>query len=348
MLSKRAQANGDDEAWYKKKRCIDTMSPIKHFKIETDSSDQRLDVFLSDNYPEISRTKIQKCIEDSVVLLNGKKAKKRTTLNENDVVEVDEGALTSVNEINLEPQNIPLDILYEDDHFVAINKPAGMVVHPGSGNREGTMVNALLYHLDSLSEGSARERPGIVHRLDKNTSGVIVVAKNDTAHNALAALFAERKINKEYLGFCIGIQPKDKDLIDAPIGRKKNDPLRFCVRQGGKEAQTEYTLLVHRSGISHITFHPKTGRTHQIRIHSSHAGFAVVQDNLYGGDKKKIMHLQPLDRPFAYSVFKCFSRHALHAQKLSFIHPFTDKRVSFEAPLPEDFRKAVGLFGDSE
>ncbi len=320
------------------------MPSLKQFTIDTEASGLRLDVYISNNYPDISRTKIQKCIEDNIVLLNGKKAKKRAALKENDIVEIDEDALTNVNEINLEPQNIPLDILYEDDHFVAINKPAGMVVHPGSGNREGTMVNALLYHLESLSEGSDRERPGVVHRLDKNTSGVIVAAKNDRAHNALASLFAERKIKKEYVGFCIGRQPKEKDCIDAPIGRKKNDPLRFCVRQGGKEAQTEYTLLAHRSGISHVTFHPKTGRTHQIRIHSSHSGFAVVQDNLYGGDKKKIMNLQPLDRPFAYAVFKCFSRHALHARRLSFVHPFTEKEVSFEAPLPEDFRKAVELF----
>ncbi len=323
------------------------MSPLKQFTIDNESSGLRLDVYMSNNYPEISRTKIQQCIKDGVIVLNGKKAKKRTVLKEYDIVELDEDALTSVNEINLEPQNIPLDILYEDDHFVAINKPAGMVVHPGSGNREGTMVNALLYHMDSLSEGSARERPGVVHRLDKNTSGVIVAAKNDTAHNSLAALFAERKIDKEYLGFCIGRQPKEQDCIDAPIGRKKNDPLRFCVRQDGKEAQTEYTLLDYKSGISHVTFHPKTGRTHQIRIHCSHSGFAVVQDNLYGGDKKKIMHLQPLDRPFAYAVFKCFSRHALHARRLSFVHPFTEKEVSFEAPLPEDFRKAVELFEGS-
>ena len=324
------------------------MAPLKKMIIDTASEGMRLDVFISDQYHSISRTKIQKCIEKGIILLNNAHAKKRTVLKEGDVVELDEEALTSVNKMHIEPQEIPLDILYEDEFFVAVNKPAGMVVHPGSGNKDQTLVNALLFHMESLSAGSAEDRPGVVHRIDKDTSGVIIAAKNDEAHHAFADLFAKRKIEKEYIGFCIGRYPKETDTIDAPIGRKKNDPIRFCVTKKGKEAVTEYRLLSHKSGISLISFLPRTGRTHQIRIHSGFAGFPVVEDNLYGGDKKKILLLQPLDRPFVYKIFGCFSRHALHARRLSFTHPFTDEKTSLEAPFPEDFQKAIGLFEYTE
>ena len=324
------------------------MASLKKLIVETVSEGARLDVFISEQYPAISRTKIQKCIEEGIILLNSTSAKKRTVLKEGDSVELDEEALKSATEIHVEPQDIPLDILYEDEYFVAVNKPAGMVVHPGSGNRDNTLVNALLFHFDSLSSGSAKERPGIVHRLDKDTSGLIIAAKNDEAHNALAALFAERNVEKEYTGFCIGRHPRDEDTIDAPIGRKKNDPIRYCVRKKGKEAVTNYKLLSHKSGISLLSFHPRTGRTHQIRIHCSHCGFPVVEDNLYGGDKKKVLNLQPLDRPFTYKIFGCFSRHALHARRIFFIHPFTREDMSLEAPFPGDFQEAVEVFGDVE
>lgn len=322
------------------------MASFKKMIIDTTSEGMRLDVFISEQYQSISRTKIQKCIEEGTILLNNRPAKKRTVLKEGDTVEFDEEALTSAAEIHVEPQNIPIDILYEDDYFVAVNKPAGMVVHPGSGNRDNTLVNALLFHLDSLSSGSGNERPGIVHRLDKDTSGLIIAAKSDAAHNALADLFAGRSVEKEYTGFCIGRHPRDEDTIDAPIGRKKNDPIRYCVRKTGKEAVTDYNLISHKSGVSLLKFYPRTGRTHQIRIHSSHSGFPVVEDKLYGGDKKKVLNLQPLDRPFAYKIFGCFSRHALHARHLSFIHPFTNQNLSLEAPFPGDFQEAVGVFKD--
>lgn len=322
------------------------MASSKKMIIDTSSEGVRLDVFISEHYPLISRTKIQKCIEKGIILLNNSPTKKRSILKEGDMVEFNEEALTSTTDIHVEPQNIPLDIIFEDEYFVAVNKPAGMVVHPGSGNKDNTLVNALLFHLDSLSSGSSIERPGIVHRLDRDTSGLIVAAKNDEAHNALAALFAERSVEKEYFGFCIGKCPKDEDTINAPVGRKKNDPIRYCVRRNGKEAVTDYTLLSHKSGISLLNFYPRTGRTHQIRIHSSYRGFPVVQDGLYGGGKIKVLNLQPLDRPFAYKLFGCFSRHALHARRLSFVHPFTREGISLEAPFPEDFQKAVELFED--
>ena len=324
------------------------MSTLKKLIIEKESAGLRLDIFISEQYPKISRTKIQKCIEDGIILLNNTHAKKRAALKDGDTIELDEEALTSAAEMHIEPQEIPLDILYEDEYFAAVNKPSGMVVHPGSGNKDQTLVNALLFHMDSLSSGSAKDRPGVVHRIDKETSGLIVAAKNDEAHNALADLFAKRKIEKEYIGFCIGRYPKEVDTIDAPIGRKRNDPIRYCVTKNGKEAVTDYRLISHKSGISLFSFYPRTGRTHQIRIHCSYSGFPVVEDNFYGGDKKKILTLQPLDRPFAYKIFGCFSRHALHARRLSFTHPFTEEKTSLEAPFPEDFQKAIELFGDTK
>jgi 23S rRNA pseudouridine1911/1915/1917 synthase len=266
-------------------------------------------------------------------------------LKTGDSVEVGEDRLMQSTERSLEPQDIALEILYEDEHFVVIDKPAGLVVHPGSGNRDGTVANALLFHIDSLSSGTEEDRPGIVHRLDKQTSGVLIAAKQDAAHAALAALFSERKVQKEYLGICIGARPKDSGSIDAPIGRGRNDPLRFSVRPNGRQARTDYRLCAHRGGISCIAIHPLTGRTHQIRVHCAWAGFPIVEDPQYGGDKKRVILLPPLDRPFAYKVFGCFDRHALHARRLSFVHPFTGKEVCFEAPLPEDFRSAVSLFG---
>lgn len=316
--------------------------------VDTKSKGLRLDIFISEQFPNISRTKIQKCIEDGIILLNNTHAKKRTTLKEGDSIEVDEEALTSATEIHVAPQEIPLDILYEDEYFVALNKPAGMVVHPGSGNRDQTLVNALLFHMNSLSSGSAKDRPGVIHRLDKDTSGLIITAKSDEAHNALADLFAKRKVEKEYIGFCIGRYPKEADTIEAPIGRKKSDPLRYCVRKNGKEAITDYKLISHKSAISLLSLHPRTGRTHQIRIHCGYSGFPVVEDKFYGGDKKKILNLKPLDRTFAYKIFGCFSRQALHARHLSFIHPFTEENISLEAPFPEDFQNAIELFEYNE
>lgn len=320
------------------------MKPKTSFTIDSDSAELRLDLFIANTYTSISRTKIQKSIDNGDIILNGKHAKKRTILKDGDCVTIDEDSFTKQNEINLEPQDIPLSIVYEDEYFVAINKKAGMVVHPGSGNSDKTLVNAILYHLDSISTGSANDRPGIVHRLDKNTSGIILIAKNDEAHNALAALFANRTIKKEYLGICIGRYPKEHDIIDMPIGRKKNDPLRYCVSDNGKNAITEYTLLSYKSGMSLHRFQLHTGRTHQIRVHCKHMGFPIVQDSLYGGDRKKIQQLQPMDRRFAYLIYKCFERHALHAHKISFTHPFTQKEMALEAPLPLDFKEVVAMF----
>ncbi len=323
---------------------MNNFSDKKIFDITDETEGSRLDIFISQNYTDISRAKIQRGIKSGIILVNNEKVRKRTVLKEGDKVEVDQESLKLHYEISLKPQELDLEILFEDEYYVAINKPSGLVVHPGIGNYDGTLVNALLYRYKSLSTGSSYDRPGIVHRLDKNTSGVIVVAKNDEAHNALASLFAERSIIKKYSGLCIGKHPKEKATINAPIGRKKNDPLRFCILESGKEAITDYSLITYHSGISLLSLQLHTGRTHQIRVHCQHSGFPIIKDNLYGGEKDKVLKLQPLDRPFAYKVCKCFTRQALHAREISFTHPFTQKTLSIKAPFHEDFQKAIDAF----
>jgi 23S rRNA pseudouridine1911/1915/1917 synthase len=277
---------------------------------------ERLDVVVARHVLSLSRAKIQKCIEAGLVLLNGRPAKKKSLIAKGDIVSFDKTHLSASTDSRLEPQKIPLDILYEDDYLLAVNKPAGMVVHPGNGNREGTLVHALLYHVKSLSAGSGPDRPGIVHRLDKDTSGVVLVAKTDETHRQLARLFSTREIKKEYAGFCVGRRP----------------------------ALTEYWLLAHHCGISVMKFAPHTGRTHQIRVHCSAAGFPVLADPLYGGGKEALNNIPVLERPFAIGVYKCFERHALHARSITFVHPQTHREQTISAPLPEDFNRALELF----
>jgi 23S rRNA pseudouridine1911/1915/1917 synthase len=305
---------------------------------------ERLDVVVARHVLSLSRAKIQKCIEAGLVLLNGRPAKKKSLIAKGDIVSFDKTHLSASTDSRLEPQKIPLDILYEDDYLLAVNKPAGMVVHPGNGNREGTLVHALLYHVKSLSAGSGPDRPGIVHRLDKDTSGVVLVAKTDETHRQLARLFSTREIKKEYAGFCVGRRPAAHGSMGAPLGRSRRDPVKRAVRQDGKEALTEYWLLAHHCGISVMKFAPHTGRTHQIRVHCSAAGFPVLADPLYGGGKEALNNIPVLERPFAIGVYKCFERHALHARSITFVHPQTHREQTISAPLPEDFNRALELF----
>jgi 23S rRNA pseudouridine1911/1915/1917 synthase len=316
----------------------------KIVKINQETTGNRIDIFLSQNLTEISRSKIQKGIDDGLVLINNVVPKKRQILKTGDIVEIANKLFNDRPPLEVCAEDLPIDILFEDENYVAVNKQAGMVVHPGNGNPNGTLVNALLFHINSLSSGSSKDRPGIVHRLDKNTSGVIVVAKNDRAHGLLTNLFVNREIEKEYTGICIGAHPLEKDRINLPIGRKKNDPVRWCVRKIGKESVTDYCLLSYKCGLSLIQFRPLTGRTHQIRVHSSHLGFPIIQDNLYGGDRNRITFLEPMDRVFAYKVYSLFNRQGLHARSISFVHPFSKLTVTIEAPYPKDFCRAISLF----
>lgn len=323
-----------------------SVSDQRLLRVPSESQGTRLDVFICRSCGGISRSRVQRLIEDGSVTVNGRAALKKYPVSAGDEIRVAE--LRTVPGPPLPgPEDIPLSVIYEDDFFCAIDKPAGLVVHPGSGNRSGTLVNALLFRGGNLSSGSAPDRPGIVHRLDKETSGVVVVAKTGEAHAAIAAEFARRAVHKTYLGFCFGEPPAGRGTIDLPLARSRANPVKRAPDGRGKASQTEFLGIDFRHGVSLVAFMPRTGRTHQIRVHCSSRGFPIVCDELYGGGKKRLERCPPADRPFCAKVYLCFSRHALHARSLSFRHPFLGKTMTLQAPYPPDFRKALELFGRS-
>lgn len=287
----------------------------------------RLDRLLAVHFPFQSRTYFQFLIEQGGVLVNGKRLKKREKVHEGDEVEV---CFLLTPEIALEPEAIPLDILYEDEVLLAINKPAGMVVHPAPGHRSGTFVNALLHHCKTLSAaGWEPLRPGIVHRLDKDTSGVLIAAKTAAAHQQLVALFAERKVKKEYRALCVGLPPEG--LVDAPIARHplNRQQMDVCFERG-KEAKTLIRVLSHKAPLSSLSCELITGRTHQIRVHLKHLKTPILGDPVYGS---------------ASANKKCPTpRQMLHAARLSLVHPFSGKPLELAAPLPGDFQAVLETF----
>jgi 23S rRNA pseudouridine1911/1915/1917 synthase len=304
----------------------------------------RVDIFLAHTLHDLSRAQIQRLIAAGLVTVNGTPVQKRCPVAPGDRVWV--SAVRDVpRENTIKGEDIPVVTLYEDDWLIAVDKPAGLVVHPGISNRSGTLVNALVYRGAALSNGSSSDRPGIVHRLDKETSGVMIVAKTNAAHAALARAFASRTIKKEYVGFCVGVPRMTEGTIDVALGRSRSNPVKRKPDAAGKASQTGYRVIGSRNGISLVRFRPQTGRTHQIRVHCSSRGFPIVADELYGGGPKRIQRLSPLFRPFALSIFECFSRHALHARSINFLHPMLEKELKVEAPFPEDFRKALEIFG---
>jgi len=320
---------------------------MQEFKIDKQYANERLDKVLPELLEGISRSRVQRMIDDGMVLCNGIPAIKKKVLAEGDVLSLStECTVRSDVALSPHPQEIPLSILYEDEWVLAVNKPAGLVVHPGNGVPDGTLVNALVFRGGAIAGGFSCERPGIVHRLDKDTSGVILVAKSDTAHTRLATAFAQREVQKEYLAFCINKPAELTGCIDLPLDRSRKEPLKRAVTPGGKAASTSYRMHLYHNGVAVLSFYPHTGRTHQIRVHCSVSGFPILGDTLYGGSKDRILKVNPAERPFAYSVFKCFNRHALHAQKITFPHPETGCPCSITAPLPDDFRSALLLFGE--
>lgn len=287
--------------------------------IVDEATEDRIDIFLAKRYKEYSRSYFQELIEKEQVLLNGNPLKKREVPSIGDQILVH---FKNRPGPDLSPQAISLDILYEDAHLIAINKPVNMVVHPAPGNWSNTFVNALLNHC-SLPETSD-VRPGIVHRLDKETSGVLIAAKTDLAHQKISELFASRQMQKEYVAIVIGkvvSQTINLPIKSCPIHRKK---MIVCPEEG-KEALTEVELLGFNGNLSKLLLKPKTGRTHQIRVHLKHLGNPVLGDKLYG--KASINERYKADR------------HYLHAKKLSFIHPITGEPLTLEAPLPKEMEE---------
>ncbi len=295
------------------------MNELK-FTVDNENEGTRLDVFLSKMYDGLTRSGISKSIENGLVTVNGEIAQKSYKVDENDevIIILEEPKLLDVKE-----QDIPLDIVYEDDDLLVVNKPKGMVVHPAAGNYSDTLVNALMYHCkDSLSGINGVLRPGIVHRIDKNTSGLLVVAKSDFAHNGLAIQIKEHSFTREYVCVVYGNIKEDNGTVDKPIGRHKTERKKMCVTdKNSKNAVTHFEVLERFSDFTFLKCKLETGRTHQIRVHLASVGHPIAGDDVYG-PKKVITEL----------FGQC-----LHAKKLGFIHPRSGKYLEFESEIPQVF-----------
>ena len=286
----------------------------------------RLDLFIVKSLPKFSRSRIQQLVRTGFVRLNGTTPRSHQPVRAGDEVELIQ---PPPEKVQTAPEAIPLEILYEDGDLIVINKPAGLTVHPGAGHREHTLVNALLHHCPTLSGISGEERPGIVHRLDKETSGCLVAAKNDVAHRELSKQFATRTVDKIYLGLVSGKLQKQTDVIEEKIGRHPVHRQRMSVNSlRGRAARTEYYVLRSNEQASLIECKLHSGRTHQIRVHLHHLGHPVLGDKIY-----------------ASRLAKDFPRQMLHACKLGFRHPRTGEWKNFEAPLPDDFKQAIAMMG---
>ena len=306
------------------------------FVVTDELSGERLDKFIS-LVSELSRTLAAKMIDDGCVLVNGKAADKKLKLRTGDVVELE---IPEPEDDRAEPENIPLDVVYEDDDIIVVNKPEGMIVHPAPGIYTGTLVNALLYHCKgSLSGIGGVVRPGIVHRIDKDTSGLLVVAKNDFAHNALAAQIKVHAVSRIYVAIAMGNIKEDNGTIDKPIGRHPVDRKKMAVILNpaikSRDAITHYTVLerfAHPQGnLTLVECKLETGRTHQIRVHMSSCGHPLLGDEVYGGVNNKI-----------YTQNKAnISGQCLHARQLTLTHPRSGKLMTFEAPIPENMTALV-------
>lgn len=291
-------------------------------EVNAENDGGRIDKFLSELVTDCSRTSIQKSIENGCVLVNGEQTNKKYKVQTGDEIKLLE---TELKPIDAKPENIPLDIVFEDEHLLVVNKPRGMVVHPAPGNYSGTLVNALLYHCkDSLSGINGVLRPGIVHRIDKDTSGLLIVAKTDKAHLGLAEQIKEHSFTREYNAVICGHLKEQKGTVNAPIGRSAKDRKKMCVSlTNSKNAVTHYTVIREYDKYSHISLKLETGRTHQIRVHMAHIGHAVAGDAVYGNDKFS-----------AYLGGQC-----LHAIKIGFIHPVTNEYLEFTTDLPQYFKE---------
>ncbi len=301
-------------------------------------SKERLDVYLTRQVQNATRTKVQKAILLGHVLVNGKRIKPSHPVSPGEIIEV---TLQRPPRSEAVPENIPLNIVYEDDHCMVVNKPAGMVSHPAYANYTGTLVNALLYHAQSLSRLNSELRPGIVHRLDKDTTGLMVIAKNDAAHQALAKQFSRHTIDREYQAIVWGKFKQRKGVIEASLGRSKKDRKKVAVTADGKPAITTYEVIKQLEFLSLVKLVLKTGRTHQIRVHLAHIGHPVFGDPTYGGRSNTWGGLTGKKAQRAAGLLKILSRQALHAKTIGFVHPATHEKKKFDSELPDDMKEVL-------
>jgi 23S rRNA pseudouridine1911/1915/1917 synthase len=306
---------------------------LLRFKVGSSIKERRIDKYLHGRFSNFSRVAIQKQIAASEVKVNGKVVKRSFKLSPGDEIEL---VLPKLPSKEISAENIPLDIIYEDDCMIVLNKQADMIVHPARGNTHGTLVNALVYYCEKLSSGLGEFRPGIVHRLDRNTTGVMVVTKNDSAQGKIAKQFERRQAKKSYLAIVHGMPELESDQISVPLGIHPRAREKYAIRpEIGKEAITFYEVLESFRGFSLLKLTPKTGRTHQIRVHLSYIKHPIVADDMYGG---KLVYRWQLKDSEAAMEEPIIGRPALHAHTLEFKHPTTEKQVKFEAPLPEDMQ----------
>jgi 23S rRNA pseudouridine1911/1915/1917 synthase len=287
-----------------------------------DQAGERLDKVMSDELGELSRTMVQKLVKDGNIKINDKEVKPNYRVQEGDVIQWE---LPETEEPDILPENIPLNVVYEDTDLIVVNKPRGMVVHPAPGHYEGTLVNALLYHCKDLSGINGIMRPGIVHRIDKDTSGLLMAAKNDKTHQSLADQLKAKSSHRVYQAIVHGVPKHDRATIDAPIGRDEKDRKKMAVNLNhGKEAITHFKVLERFAGYSLVACQLETGRTHQIRVHMAYIGFPIAGDPKYGPRKTLSIDGQ-----------------ALHAAELGFTHPTTGEEMRFTAPLPDDMAQLL-------
>ncbi len=296
---------------------------MKEYIVNEEVQNLRLDKAISILNTEISRTMIQKLLQEEKIFVNNKKEKPSYKTKLNDIIKIQE---IEIKELNIKPEDIPIEIIYEDNDIIVVNKPKGLVVHPANGNPDGTLVNAIMNICkDSLSGIGGALRPGIVHRLDKDTSGLLIIAKNDKAHINLSNQIKNREIIKKYIALVRGVVKENKATINMPIGRSNSDRKKMAVRKDGKNAVTHFEVLKRYKDYTLLDIKIDTGRTHQIRVHLANIGYPVVGDMVYSNGKN----------PFGVIG------QMLHAKSLEFKHPITGKILKLEAPIPEYFQKVL-------
>ncbi|CEQ10560.1 pseudouridylate synthase [[Clostridium] sordellii] len=299
------------------------MEEKRQFLVIEEEEGDRLDVYLSAQLGDMSRSYIQKLIKEKKVSVNGKIEKAKYLVKEDDDVVIE---IPEPKNLEVKAQDIPIDIVYEDSDVLIVNKPQDMVVHPAPGNYENTLVNAILYHCrDNLSSINGVIRPGIVHRIDKDTSGLLMIAKNNNAHNSLAEQLKDHSITREYEFICHGVMKEDKITVDKPIGRNPKDRLKMAVVKDGKNAVTHFEVIERFENYTHVKATLETGRTHQIRVHALSLNHPLLGDPVYG----------PKSNKFG------IKGQVLHAKKLGFIHPSTKEYVEFDSELPDNFKNII-------
>lgn len=301
--------------------------------VPTGKKKERLDVFLTNHIENATRNKVQRAIQEGAVLVNTRKVKPSHQVAPGEIVHI---TLPKSPPQKVLPEDIPVDVIYEDDDLLVVNKPAGMVTHPAYGNYTGTLVNALLHHCNHLSALNAPTRPGVVHRLDKDTSGLMVIAKTDVAHAKLARQFAVRTIRREYWALVWGTFKQTHGVIETPLGRSKSDRKKMAVVEGGRQAITEYAVIEQFTYLTLVKLKLRTGRTHQIRVHLAHINHPVFGDPTYNGRHLIAGPGTARQKAEVQKLLKLIPRQALHAKTIGFIHPRTQENVFFDSDLPRD------------